>query len=119
MADDGINDVFYNHILNKGEPLVLRFKNFGNSVAKIYAKHFMLFREYIIPQDPIDLSKEIMRYMYYDFKDANNFPEILYQLPFDELINKKTYRKRCFFIIKSFRWRGFRSTIKFLSFIIT
>ena len=93
LADDGINDVFYNHILNKGEPLVLRFKNFGNSVAKIYAKHFMLFREYIIPQDPIDPSKEIMRYMYYDFKDAKNFPEILYQLPFDELINlDSTYK---------------------------
>ena len=93
LSDDGLNDIFYNHILNKGEPLVLRFKNFGNSNAKIYAKHFMLFREYIPPNDRYDSDKEYMRYMYYDFKEAENFPEILYQLPFDELINlDSTYK---------------------------
>ena len=82
-TNEGLNDVFYNHILNKGEPLVLRFKNFGNSNAKIYAKHFMFFKEYIDPE---------MQYMYYDFIDAEKFPEILYQLPFDELLIEGSYK---------------------------
>ena len=85
-TNEGKNDdVYYNHILNKGEPLVLWFKNFGNSNAKIYAKHFMFFKEYI------DVN---MQYMYYDFMNIipKNFPEILFQLPFDELINQGSYK---------------------------
>ena len=39
VADDGINDVYFNHIINEGEYLILRLKNFGNSNAKIYARH--------------------------------------------------------------------------------
>ena len=80
VADDGINDVYFNHIINEGEYLILRLKNFGNSNAKIYARHLMFFKDYI----PMQLN-----YMYFDFKQnvnqANAYREVMYQIPFDEL----------------------------------
>ena len=76
VPNNGINDVFYRHILNKGEHLTLSIKNFGNSNAKIYAKHLIFFKEYISPD---------IQYVYFDFVDSTDFPEILFQLPLDQL----------------------------------
>ena len=80
---DIINDVFFNHIINNGEYLVLKIKNFGNSNAKIYARHLMLFKE-LIHQD--------INYMYFNFRDKTTFKEIMYQIPFDELIVQPSYK---------------------------
>ena len=38
------NDFYFRHIINNGEPLTLSLKNFGNSNAKIYARHLMFFK---------------------------------------------------------------------------
>ena len=77
------NDIHFNHIINEGEYLILNLKNFGNSKAKIYARHLVFFKEYI----HVDL-----QYMYFDFKDKKDYKEILYQIPFDELIIDETYK---------------------------
>ncbi len=85
------NDVYYNHIINDGEYLYLKLKNFGNSKAKIYARHLMFFKEFI----PIEL-----QYMYFNFKDEINYKEILYQIPFDELFIQSGYS------IKGYQYDG-------------
>ena len=77
------NNVYYNHIINDGDYLVLKIKNFSNSKAKIYGKHLMFFKEYI--------SQE-MQYMYFNFKNVNDFKEIMYQIPLDELIMDPSYK---------------------------
>ena len=77
------NDHYYNHIINQGEYLYLKFKNFRNSNAKIYARYFMLFKELI----PID-----MQYMYFNFTNVLDFKEILFQIPFDELFIDNSYQ---------------------------
>ena len=77
------NDFYFRHIINNGEPLTLSLKNFGNSNAKIYARHLMFFKEYINPD---------MQYMYFDFTQVTNFAEILYQLPLDELVIESSYK---------------------------
>ena len=83
VADDGINDVYFNHIINDGDYLFLKLKNFGNSNAKIYGRHLMFFKELI---------HEEMQYMYFNFKESDDFKEILYQIPFDQLIISGTYK---------------------------
>ena len=83
IGGDIMNDGFYNHIINNGEYLVLKIKNFGNSNAKIYGKQLMFFKD-LIPRE--------MNYMYFDFKDEKDFKEILYQIPFDELIVQPSYK---------------------------
>ena len=92
LSNDKIeNDVYFNHIINDGEYLYLKLKNFGNSKAKIYARHLMFFKEFI----PVDL-----QYMYFNFKDETKYKEILYQIPFDELFIQSGY------IIKSYQYDG-------------
>ena len=84
LSEENIeNDNYYNHIINQGEYLYLKLKNFRNSNAKIYARYLMLFKELI----PIN-----MQYMYFNFKDELNFKEILFQIPFDELIIDSNYQ---------------------------
>ena len=39
-----------------------------------------------------DLIPKDMNYMYFDFKDEKDFKEILYQIPFDELIVQPSYK---------------------------
>ena len=82
VSDSGRNDVFFNHIISKGEYLTLSLKNFGNSNAKIYARNLIFFKEYI----PYDI-----QYMFFDLRDPNYFPEMLYQIPFDRLYNEESY----------------------------
>ena len=76
LPEDQIeNDVYYNHIINDGEYLYLRLKNFGNSRSKIYARYLMFFREFI--------PKEEIQYMYFNFKEKIDYKDILFQIPFD------------------------------------
>ena len=86
-----LNDVYFNHIINEGEYLYLKLKNFKNSNAKIYGRHLMFFKEYISYD---------MQYMYFDFKDVTDFKEILYQIPFDQLFIENSY------IIKGYQYDG-------------
>ena len=76
VSNDGKNNIYFNHIINEGEYLVLRLKNFGNSNAKIYARHLMFFKDLI----PMQLN-----YMFFDFKNVTDYRELMYQIPFDEL----------------------------------
>ena len=46
-------------------------------------RHLIFFKELI---------DENLQYMYFDFTDAQNFPEILYQLPLNELSLESPYR---------------------------
>ena len=46
-------------------------------------RHLIFFKELI---------DENLQYMYFDFTNAQNFPEILYQLPFDELLIEGSYK---------------------------
>ena len=45
-------------------------------------RHLIFFKELI---------DENLQYMYFDFTDAQNFPEILYQLPLNELFLESPY----------------------------
>ena len=96
------NDMYFNHIINEGEYLILKLKNFGNSNAKIYARHLIFFKEYI------DTS---LQYMYFDFKDVKDYKEILYQIPFDELIIDQTYK------VKGYQYDNEEQTDKIESYI--
>ena len=85
VNNDGESDFFFSHIINKGDPLTLSIKNFGNSNAKIYVRHLIFFKE---------LMDENLQYMYFDLTDvgAKEFPEIVYQLPLKELYFESPYR---------------------------
>ena len=79
------NDIYYRRIYSNNEKMKIYFNNFLNfKNTNIYLRNVILFKEYMQPD---------FNYMYYNFYNisVNDFPEILYIIPFDDLI--KTYSK--------------------------
>ena len=52
----------------------IEFNDFKLSNGNVYLKYFTVFQEYFKPK---------LQYMYFDFQNVDNFPELLYVLPFD------------------------------------
>jgi hypothetical protein len=77
------NDKYFKPIIYADNNLFLQFRNFNYSLSKIYMRHLTLFKEYI----PIH-----MQYMYFDYSGVSNFYELLYYIPFNQLIYGNTYR---------------------------
>ena len=71
------NDKYFKPIIYDDNVLYLQFLNFNYSDSKIYLRHLTLFKEYI----PIN-----MQYMYFDYSNVKDFYELLYYIPFTELI---------------------------------
>ena len=73
-----IDEEFYFPIyINENEKLKTEFIDFENIEGGAYLKYFTIFSEYL----PFTF-----HYMYFDFKTVTNFPELLYIIPFDQLI---------------------------------
>ena len=80
---DVMNDKYFKSIIYEDNNLYLQFLNFNYSMSKIYMRHLTLFKEYI----PIK-----MQYMYFDYSGVTNFYELLYYIPFTQLIYGNKYK---------------------------
>ena len=83
------NDIYYRRIYANNEKMKVSFNNFLNvKDTNIYIRNLIIFKEYL---------QQNFNYMYYNFYNisVNDYPEILYIIPFDELIktNAKNYFK--------------------------
>ena len=83
ISVDVVNDKYFKPIIYDDYVLHLQFLNFKYSLSKIYLRHLTLFKEYM----PIK-----MQYMYFDYSGISNFYELLYYIPFTQLIYGNTYR---------------------------
>ena len=77
------NDKYFKSIIYDDNTLFLQFLNFNYSLSKVYIRHLTLFKEYIPTH---------MQYMYFDYSGVSNFYELLYYLPFTQLIYGNTYK---------------------------
>ena len=80
---DVVNDKYFKPIINDDTNLILSFLNFNYSESKIYMRHLTLFKEYIPTK---------MQYMYFDYTGVSDFYELLYYLPFTNLIYGTEYK---------------------------
>ena len=83
VSVDVMNDKYFKPIIYDDNTLHLQFLNFQLSNSKIYLRHLTLFKEYIPPK---------MQYMYFDYSGITNFYELLYYIPFNQLIYGNVYK---------------------------